>query len=494
MRYLKGFIFILISVYFTGGIAVGIQTRDRLDNTASYSSGVIAGSSLAITGFISEVYRGDSFTGNIEGMKDIIDKAEAAGGYIESSSNDFTFLTSLASSFYFMKPLEIDSVFFMSNLEELLLLSIMESHAKDKYAYAVREKSKVIADNIEILMHDFRKLYYAPLVEIFLKQESWFTEKGAKEIMNELSSRVKNVDRLTGAFLGKRYDLDKRKDFAGLFAALLDYLVIELQEGLELNQQLIDIIEENTVLGEIQDVDKAKFDISAYIVFSKYNLQRLKNLRDDVVRNGLHPVNVCDYIENIAAYINSNLSKEIEIITELPNDAVVMDISYFDLDSIMLTLIDNAMRSIFDREIRGRKPDIVITLWVESSNVKIKVEDAGTGIPGDVLARIFEDGFTTKDDGIGRGLYIIRSKIEGYGGDIRAESVLGEGTVFKISLPISTSSPLKHGGVAFDKGVNSLISASDSLNIYSIDSNVLSGSSGLIFEIENLKEIDIKDF
>jgi signal transduction histidine kinase/CheY-like chemotaxis protein/HAMP domain-containing protein len=69
--------------------------------------------------------------------------------------------------------------------------------------------------------------------------------------------------------------------------------------------------------------------------------------------------------------------------------------------------------------------------------VEIRVADTGSGMPEQVLQRIFEPFFTTKSfEGSGLGLSIVYGFIKQSGGDIRAASQLGQGTVFTLQLPV----------------------------------------------------------
>ncbi|MBM3212100.1 response regulator, partial [Candidatus Poribacteria bacterium] len=70
--------------------------------------------------------------------------------------------------------------------------------------------------------------------------------------------------------------------------------------------------------------------------------------------------------------------------------------------------------------------------------VKISVEDQGTGIPENLLPRIFEPYFTTKEKGNGLGLATSHTIIKNHGGHIMIETKLGVGTTFHIYLPVST--------------------------------------------------------
>ncbi len=67
--------------------------------------------------------------------------------------------------------------------------------------------------------------------------------------------------------------------------------------------------------------------------------------------------------------------------------------------------------------------------------VAISVADTGVGIPPENLDKLFEPLFTTKAKGIGLGLALVKMLVEGHGGAIRVESVVGQGTTFTVELP-----------------------------------------------------------
>ena len=73
--------------------------------------------------------------------------------------------------------------------------------------------------------------------------------------------------------------------------------------------------------------------------------------------------------------------------------------------------------------------------------VEITIADQGTGIPADVLPKIFDPYFTTKTQGNGLGLAVCYTVIKNHDGYISVESTLGKGTVFHIYLPASPMLP-----------------------------------------------------
>jgi PAS domain S-box-containing protein len=80
-----------------------------------------------------------------------------------------------------------------------------------------------------------------------------------------------------------------------------------------------------------------------------------------------------------------------------------------------------------------------LQIRVEASDTppgaRVHFLDSGPGIPGEILPHIFEPFYTTRDDGLGLGLFICHSIIQDHGGRIEVDSREGEGTTFRIWLP-----------------------------------------------------------
>jgi signal transduction histidine kinase len=82
-------------------------------------------------------------------------------------------------------------------------------------------------------------------------------------------------------------------------------------------------------------------------------------------------------------------------------------------------------------------------LWIKSlsdgdaNQVRIVVRDDGSGIPPEILPRIFEPFLTTKETGrgVGLGLAISHSILERHNGTIEVQSEVGKGTTFTVTLP-----------------------------------------------------------
>jgi signal transduction histidine kinase len=104
------------------------------------------------------------------------------------------------------------------------------------------------------------------------------------------------------------------------------------------------------------------------------------------------------------------------------------------LNQVFMNLIVNAAHAISPAR-RGR---ITIRTGATLQDVWVEIEDTGSGISRDNLARIFDPFFTTKPVGTGTGLGLSLSYgiIQKHSGRIEVQSEVGKGTTFRVTLPI----------------------------------------------------------
>ena len=102
------------------------------------------------------------------------------------------------------------------------------------------------------------------------------------------------------------------------------------------------------------------------------------------------------------------------------------------LKQILVNLLLNAADAM-----EGAPGRVTLTVIPAGDRVEIAVRDTGPGIAPEVLGRIFDPFYTTKDPGrgTGLGLFMAHQIIQRYNGGISVKSVLGEGTTFTLELP-----------------------------------------------------------
>ena len=112
-----------------------------------------------------------------------------------------------------------------------------------------------------------------------------------------------------------------------------------------------------------------------------------------------------------------------------------------DIGRVILNLITNAFYVVTEKKKQvgnSYEPTVSVSTKKMGDKVLISVKDNGNGIPEKVLDKIFQPFFTTKPTGQGTGLGLSLSYdiIKAHGGEIKVETIEGEGTKFYVELPV----------------------------------------------------------
>jgi nitrogen fixation/metabolism regulation signal transduction histidine kinase len=99
-------------------------------------------------------------------------------------------------------------------------------------------------------------------------------------------------------------------------------------------------------------------------------------------------------------------------------------------------VVHNLLHNAHDALQNVEHPQIVLTTSSSATEFNLMVRDNGSGIPEQVLARVFEPYMTTKVKGTGLGLPIVKKIVEEHGGRIAIENMLTGGTKVSFSLPL----------------------------------------------------------
>ncbi len=166
-------------------------------------------------------------------------------------------------------------------------------------------------------------------------------------------------------------------------------------------------------------------------------------------RDIMEPLDVNDVVKStLSLFISELKTTSVEIHEELSTELPSVKGNKGQLMEVLLNLIKNARDALYG------SGSIYIRTGLTERGVRkfvfCEVEDTGRGIPDDVKDKIFDPFFTTKEKGgglnVGLGLCICKSIVDVHGGTIEFETTLGEGTVFRILLPVYRDDTLKKGG------------------------------------------------
>ena len=146
----------------------------------------------------------------------------------------------------------------------------------------------------------------------------------------------------------------------------------------------------------------------------------------------LVPSNLNEIIGPVATSFSSGPG--VSIVTRLAPSLPMVRADAVVVRRVLENLLSNAVESL------GGAPGVITVVTSGTGEgrerrVQLSVADNGGGIPRDQLDRIFDDFYTTKPDGTGLGLSVVRRLVTDLGGNLRVESELGRGTVFVVEIP-----------------------------------------------------------
>jgi len=140
------------------------------------------------------------------------------------------------------------------------------------------------------------------------------------------------------------------------------------------------------------------------------------------------PVNLKQLIDDIVALQAPHLVQHgIEMQTSLAPNLPVLSLDGDKIKQALLNLVKNAVEAM------PQGGTVTINVFTVNNVVILEITDTGEGIPLDIDA--FEPFMTTKKEGTGVGLVIVRQIVTAHGGKISYRSKPGEGTTFHLELP-----------------------------------------------------------
>jgi two-component system NtrC family sensor kinase len=215
----------------------------------------------------------------------------------------------------------------------------------------------------------------------------------------------------------------------GKMAAMITHEVRNPLSSIGLNTELLEEeIGENS--GEARDlcraihreVDRLTAITEEYLAFARLPKPKL----------AAEPIN--PMVGNLATFVREDLAgRGVTLVTELADGD---PIAHVDAGQIRQCLI-NLVRNASDAVVANKGGKVILRTRTAGKRIEISVLDDGVGIPPEVLPRLFDPFFSTKEGGSGLGLALTQQIVRDHGGDLAVSSTVGRGTTFTLSVPVS---------------------------------------------------------
>src|SRR5215831_13539990 len=146
------------------------------------------------------------------------------------------------------------------------------------------------------------------------------------------------------------------------------------------------------------------------------------------------PFDLNEAVSEVIALARSAIVRNgVSVQTRLADGLFSVQGDRVQVQQVVMNLILNAVEAMGSVEAGAR--ELLISTTQDHTGARVAVRDSGPGIDPTHLERVFEAFYTTKSNGMGMGLSICRSIIEGQGGRLWAEANEPRGAVFRFTLP-----------------------------------------------------------
>ena len=279
------------------------------------------------------------------------------------------------------------------------------------------------------------------------KQEIDFQKSKVEKTLDELrstqalliqSEKMASLGELTA---GIAHEIQNPLNFVNNFSEVNGELIDEMKEQLALGngQQAVGIAEDiRQNLEKInQHGKRADAIVKSMIQHSRPTSGRkeptdINGLAEEYLRLAYHGLRAKDKSFNSSIH------------TDFDSAIDKVNIVRQDMGRVLLNLINNALYAVNEKQkqnIPRYEPIVTVSTKMNNGKVEIVVKDNGNGIPEKIIDKIFQPFFTTKPTGQGTGLGLSLSYdiVKAHGGELKVETQEGEGSEFKVELPIKSN-------------------------------------------------------
>jgi PAS domain S-box-containing protein len=193
-------------------------------------------------------------------------------------------------------------------------------------------------------------------------------------------------------------------------------------------------------LGLAEQQLAAGRDVGPYLQMATQELKRLagivaqlRDLNRQSSPQDREPVDLNALLGQVLALTRKQCQQgQVKVIWQESDDLPLLMLVPDWVRQVFLNLVLNAVEAMA----LGGVLRVSVVRTAEPPGVEVAFTDTGPGIAPENLSHVFDPFYTTKPKGLGLGLYVSHNIVEGHRGHIEVESRLGEGTTFKVWLPV----------------------------------------------------------
>lgn len=331
---------------------------------------------------------------------------------------------------------------------EGILLSIalatrINDYKKDKEAsqleaYQLLEEKEQIVLNQNIMLEEKVQERTAELEK---------TNRNLKETQSQLvdAEKMASLGQLTA---GISHEINNPINFV---VSNIKPLKRDIQEIISILNKYNEISDPSQLKEKLEEINALKKKLDSDYLIEEINLL-LKGIDEGANRTSeivkglknfartdeadLKKINIHESIEATLTLLNNSVSEnKIKVIR---NFGSIPEVECYPgkINQVIMNLLSNAIDAL--RFSQNQDKTISIDTQMQGKDIMIQIADNGVGIPKEIISKIFDPFYTTKDvgEGTGLGLSIVYGIIKSHNGKIEVRSEVNKNTTFVITLPV----------------------------------------------------------
>ncbi|GAA4455852.1 hypothetical protein GCM10023189_24200 [Nibrella saemangeumensis] len=359
----------------------------------------------------------------------------------------------LDSAFHYLEIARAssDSLFGPRKIQQLQLLAIAEKQRQQELILAQKEYQNQVR-------------FYAVLtglgVLVLLALILWRNNRQKHRANELLQQKNGEIQRTLIELKTTQAQLIQREKMASL-GELTAGIAHEIQNPLnfvnnlsEVSTELVGELKEEAKAGHIEDVLELADDLQETLEKVNHHGKRADGIVKGMLQHSKtssgtkEPTDLNALANEYLRLAYQNLKAKDDSFTadlrlSLDPNLGLINVAPQDMGRVLLNLYNNAFYATQEqarKSMDGFQPQIEVTTHRENGRVELRVKDNGTGIPSEILNKIYQPFFTTKPTGQGTGLGLSLSYdivTKGHGGEMIVDSQENTYTEFVVTLPTS---------------------------------------------------------